>query len=397
MQNRYIETCKPVAEVRSPVVSETVSGMIETIHAIGPEFADRAAYYDENDAFVVENYQVLKAHKLFSAGIPTELGGGGLNHRELCTAIRTLAGYCGSTALALSMHSHVVGTAVFSHARGKPGKKLLELVAGREAVMVSTGGNDWLDSSGTMDKVDGGYRVNAHKPFASGSPAGDFLVTSARYKDPEKGWTVLHFPISTRAPGVDIEDNWKTLGMRGTGSNTIVLEDAFVPDEAVTLRRPIGEFHAVWNVIVPIATPIIMAAYVGVAEAAAGIARKTARKRTGGETLPYLLGEMENALTVAQIALESMQDITDNYRFTPSLENTNAILIRKTLVENAVIETAEKAVAAVGGAAYFRDQGLERLLRDVHASVFHPLPEKEQHRFTGRFVLGLDPVGISTD
>jgi acyl-CoA dehydrogenase len=36
--------------------------------------------------------------------------------------------------------------------------------------------------------------------------------------------------------------------------------------------------------------------------------------------------------------------------------------------------------------------GLERLLRDIHAAQFHPLQAKRQHRFTGRFALGLDPV-----
>jgi alkylation response protein AidB-like acyl-CoA dehydrogenase len=47
----------------------------------------------------------------------------------------------------------------------------------------------------------------------------------------------------------------------------------------------------------------------------------------------------------------------------------------------------------VGGGAFFRSLGLERLLRDVHGALFHPLQEKRQHLFTGRLALGLDPVG----
>ena len=53
----------------------------------------------------------------------------------------------------------------------------------------------------------------------------------------------------------------------------------------------------------------------------------------------------------------------------------------------------ETAFAAVGGSAFFRSVGLERLLRDVHGAQFHPLQEKRQHLFTGRVALGLDPVG----
>lgn len=53
----------------------------------------------------------------------------------------------------------------------------------------------------------------------------------------------------------------------------------------------------------------------------------------------------------------------------------------------------EKAIETVGGAAFFRSMGLERLLRDIHAAQFHPLQPRAQHRFSGRVALGLDPVG----
>ncbi len=43
---------------------------------LGPRFAGRAAAHDANDTFVSENYADLKAHKVFSAGVPAELGGG---------------------------------------------------------------------------------------------------------------------------------------------------------------------------------------------------------------------------------------------------------------------------------------------------------------------------------
>ncbi len=204
---------------------------------------------------------------------------------------------------------------------------------------------------------------------------------------------MLHFAVPFSSEGVRIEENWKALGMRGTGSHTVFFENVFVPDEAIMVRRPMGAYHGVWNVIVPVALPIFMSAYVGVAEAAAAIAREKAKRKLGEEEIPYLLGEMENSLATAQMALEGMIAVANDYDFTPSLENANTVLIRKTLIVRSVIETAEKALEAAGGAAYFRAVGLERMLRDVHASQFHPLPEKKQLRFTGRLALGLDPIG----
>jgi alkylation response protein AidB-like acyl-CoA dehydrogenase len=63
--------------------------------------------------FVAENYAALKARRVFSAGVPAELGGGGASYAELCALLRHLARDCGSTALALAMHTHLLATTVW--------------------------------------------------------------------------------------------------------------------------------------------------------------------------------------------------------------------------------------------------------------------------------------------
>src|SRR6266540_1751296 len=89
------------------------------MHELGPEFAARAARCDNEDLFVAENYVALKMHGVLTAGIPAELGGGGAEHRELGEMLRVLARYCGSTALALSMHTHQVATIVWRWRRDR--------------------------------------------------------------------------------------------------------------------------------------------------------------------------------------------------------------------------------------------------------------------------------------
>ena len=362
------------------------------VHEIGPNFAARAAERDAADVFVADNYAVLKSNRVMSALVPAELGGGGAKYSEMARFIRTLATYCGSTALALAMHQHLVSANVFNHRNGKPGAKLLEKVAKDEIVLVSTGANDWLESNGEVERTKGGFLVSARKAFASGSPSGDILVTSAPYRDPAAGWQVLHFPVPFASAGVSGLDDWEALGMRATGSQTVVLDKAFVPEEAIALRRPRGEYHPVWNVVLTVAMPLILSAYLGSAEAAAGIAVRIARKRPEGNETAYLIGEMTNVLTTAQLAVESMVAITNDWDFAPTVETANAVLVRKTIAANAVLATVEKAMEVAGGAAFYRKTGLERLLRDVHGARYHPLPEKQQQSFTGRLALGLAPV-----
>jgi alkylation response protein AidB-like acyl-CoA dehydrogenase len=361
-------------------------------HELGPRFAERAAAHDLNDTFVATNYAELKAHRVFSAGVPAELGGGGASHPELCAMLRTFAHYCSSTALALSMHTHLVAVPVWRwRHEGAPVEPFLRRIATEELILVSTGGSDFLAGSGTARKVDGGYRVTARKIFGSGSPAGSLLMTMAIYDDPKDGPTVLHFPVPLDAPGVKILDNWRTLGMRATGSNDVVLEDVFVPDAAVGARRRPGVWSPIFHATYTLAFPLVFSVYVGVAESARDLALREAARKAKDPSVQALVGEMENELATARMALRHMIDAAATT--TMDAATTNEVLIGRTLAGRAAIRTVEKAMEVVGGASFFRALGLERLFRDVQGARFHPLHEKPQQLYTGRLALGLDVNG----
>jgi alkylation response protein AidB-like acyl-CoA dehydrogenase len=366
---------------------------VAVARALGPGFASRAAAYDANDSFPVENYQELKEHRVFGAPVPAELGGGGASHRELCAMLRELGRHCGATALALSMHMHLVGTMVWLWRQGAPVAPLLERIAAEQLVLITSGASDWLNSSGTAERVDGGYRVTARKSFCSGSPMGDLLLTSALYDDPADGPTVLHFALPVKTPGLTVLDNWRTMAMRASSSNDIVLDGVFVPDAAISSRRPKGAWTPVWNAVTAVAAPIVLSVYRGVAEAARDLALQKVAKKRDDPDVWYLVGELENALVSGQMAIQGMIDLCADYTFAPDLATSNAIVIRKTIAAQSLTLAVEKALEAVGGGGIFRAMGLERLVRDIHTAQFHPLQAKRQHRFTGRLALGLDPIG----
>ena len=372
---------------------ETRTDWVALARQLGTEFAPRAAAHDADDSFVTENFDILKQHSIFAAGVPQELGGGGATHAELAAFLRELAHQCGSTALALSMHTHLVAATVWRWRQGQPVEPLLRRVVDEQLVLISSGGSDWLESSGTAEKVAGGFQVTARKIFSSGCPRGDVLMTTAVYGDPHDGPTVLHCPVPFANDAVTILDTWHTLGMRGTGSHDVVMHGVFVPEETIMLRRPQGQWHAFFIVNTAVAIPLIMAVYVGVAEAAYALALERAAQKRDDPQTPYLIGEMTNALVTAQMALEGMLAIAANYDFALVDETANGIFIRKTIAARAAIQTVEKAMELVGGSAFYRSVGLERLFRDVQGGLYHPYHEKRQHRFTGRLALGLDPVG----
>ncbi len=360
---------------------------------LGPRFAQRARAVDEADRFVAENYADLKAAGLIAAGVPLELGGAGASFAEMSAVVRALARYCGSTALAFAMHTHQVMMSEWRWRIQKaPLEGLLKRVAAERIVLLSSGGSDWLHSSGTAKRVDGGYRINARKVFSSGSPAGDLLLTSAVYEDPEAGPTVLHFGVPMNAPGVRIDPLWRALGMRGTASNDIVLDDVFVADTAIGGKRAQGRWHMLFHIVTLIAIPLIYSTYVGIAEAARELALGQARKRRIDSYQRARVGALDTELAAARLALADM--VAAGSSSAPGPETTNRIFIGRSLVARAALGCVEQAMEVCGGAAFYRDLGMERLFRDVQGARYHPLTESVQRDYAGCIALGLDPDTI---
>ena len=359
---------------------------------LAPLLEANAARHDADDSFVAESYARLRADGFFGAHVPAELGGGGADYAELAAVIRRLGSSCGSTALTYSMHSHLVAVAAWRwRNQNAPTDGLLRRVAAEDLALVSSGGADWLKSAGTAVKVDGGFRVTARKVFSSGCLAGDLLMTSAVFDDPEAGPTVLHFAVPLAAAGVSIRETWRVLGMRGTGSHDVELDQVFVADAAISGRRPQGKWHPLFHAISLLAFPLIYSAYVGVAEGARARALDVARRRPADEALVQLVGEMENVFFAAESALERMIRLAETA--TPGPEATSLAMIGRTQAGDAAIRTVELAMEAAGGAAFHRDLGIERAFRDVQGARFHPLQRLPQLRYTGRLALGLDIDG----
>ena len=359
---------------------------------LGPRFAARAAAADAGDHFVTDNFADLKAHGFYGAGIPTEFGGAGLEHSELCHLLRELAHSCSSTALTFSMHTHQVATNVWRwrHDRA-PVEGLLKRVAAENILLLSSGGSDWLHGSGTATKVEGGYRIRGRKVFTSGAPAGDLLMTSAVYEDPQAGPTVLHFAVPMRAEGVRMLDTWRVMGMRGTGSHDVELEDVFVADAAIGVKRPQGKWNPLFHTIAMVALPLIYAVYTGIAEAARQKVVEMLQKRQADTPTLETLGALENEVALARLALDDM--IATAATSTPGVATTNRVTIGRTLVARGVLRAVDLAMESAGGMAFYRSTGLERLFRDAQAARYHPLRDNVQRLFAGRVALGRDVDG----
>ncbi|HLT76242.1 MAG TPA: acyl-CoA dehydrogenase family protein [Ferrovibrio sp.] len=368
--------------------STKIRNATEIARALGRDFAARAADYDATDSFAAENFREIREAGLLSIGVPAELGGGDASYRELCGMLRETARHCSGTALALAMHTHPLAAAVWRWRKGDkaPVEGLLKRVAAENLMLLSTGGNDWLGGSGTAEKTEGGYLFSGRKRFVSGCEAGDILMTMAR-----EGDTVLHAGVPMKSKGVRIEQTWRTLGMRASGSQDVVLDKVFVPEAAIAVRRPAGVWHPFFHLVSVIAWPLIYSVYRGVAEKLRDETVTLAmRKRQDGDTL-QLIGALDTALAAAVAAHEQMVALGETA--TPGEAVTSTMMTLKRVMTEQMLEAASIAMDAAGGSAFYRAAGIEKLFRDIQAARYHPLAMQPQHRLAGRIALGFTADG----
>jgi alkylation response protein AidB-like acyl-CoA dehydrogenase len=369
--------------------AETRTSLTDIVHKIGPEIASRAAMADEKGQFVSENYALLRQHGLVEAGVPSEFGGADASIDDLGQMLKTLAHYCGSTALAFSMHQQQVAIPAWRwrHQKLAAVEPLLKRIAAEKIIVLTSGGSDWIAGSGKAEKVEGGYRITARKNFASGAEAGALLMTSAVLEEEGGVRSVLHFGVPMNSPQVRIDPVWNTLGMRGTGSNDVVIDGHVVPETAVALKRKAGEWHPLFHIVATTAIPLIYSVYVGVAEHARDIAIALAGKRRADPNITNLIGQLETELRGAQIAHDYMLSVTR--RNAPSAETVNDVMMGRQLVARHAIRAVELAMEAAGGASYFKRNELECCFRDVQGARFHPMQTMQQANYAGAMALGL--------
>jgi acyl-CoA dehydrogenase len=370
---------------------------VELAAELGEQIAPRAAEHDRKNTFVTENFEILQRAGYTRLPVPEELGGLGASLRQVCFAQEELARYCGSTSLAVNMHLYVTLTNVYRWRHGAPGADgLLRRVADDGLLLMTSGGSDGLWPSATAEKVEGGYRVSGRKAFCSQAPVANVLTTLAAYDDPDEGRIVLAVGIPTSSEGVQVVETWDTLGMRGTSSHDIQLDNVFVGDGQVAARRPWGRWDPVFfNAIAHIA-PTAAAVYHGVAAGARNEAVRTVLGRTSGDGRPLaedpalqrLVGLMDAKLRTSWWSLVgALDEVGDDPPLNETM--TGTLLVAKRQVVTEAVEVVDLAMEAVGGASFYKRSPLERAYRDVRAGKYHPLTPEKALYYAGRQALGL--------
>jgi alkylation response protein AidB-like acyl-CoA dehydrogenase len=142
------------------------------------------------------------------------------------------------------------------------------------------------------------------------------------------------------------------------------------------------------QVIVSIATPIIAAVYLGVAESAAAAAIASVGDRAADPVVQRTVGLMCHRLRVAGWALDgALATVGDDPQ--PSMETVAAVMAAEREIALAGIDVVDRAMEVAGGGAYRRGSIIERAYRDVRGAKLHPFTPEQTLVHAGRLALSL--------
>ena len=370
---------------------------------LAADFATRAAEHDRDASHPVENYRILHEEGLLALNVPKKWGGAGVRLLGHTIAFEALAQGCPSTALAFNMHASVVMPILDSTEIGEDVKARMADLVVRQGKLIggnfSEPGHTSLIGerplSARARRVAGGWSVTGRKMFASMLEAADYVMVLAYPEDVTTASAGILLLIPPDAPGRRVIANWDVLGMRATRSNSLVLEECQVPDDAVVFRsddiRPFRQTHLNWF------WGSYTSVYLGVAAAAYDEVRRvvTARRAEGyAQPLAYhpdvrrRVAEMSADLAAARLATYHAAWLSDTQGPTP--ETTAALYRAKYIVGEATSRITRAALTLGGAHGIFKGSRLEQLFRDGALAQIQPPPADFCLHSMGLYELGLD-------
>ena len=386
------------------------AGVISGVADLLPVLRERAQEAEDARSVPAESVKSLTEIGFFRLLQPARFGGLEADPVTFLSAVRLIASACGSTGWVAS----VVGVHPWQLA-------LFPLQAQEEVWGADT--NTRMSSSyaptGRAEAVAGGHRLTGRWSFSSGCDHATWVLLGAIVLG-DDGKPVDFCTFLLPASDYAIDDVWDTVGLRGTGSNDIVVSDAFVPEHrslsfndvfrcvcpgqeanpAPLYRLPYGSLFSY-----AITTPIIGIAS-GAYEAHVAYQKERVRASYVGQKAwedPHSqvrVAEAAADLDSAWLALErNMAELMVHARAGEKIPLPLRLRVRRDQVRGTgqAISAVDRLFENSGGRALRRGTPIQRFWRDAHAGRVHAIndPERALTMFgRGEFGLRIQPDGM---
>jgi alkylation response protein AidB-like acyl-CoA dehydrogenase len=336
----------------------------------------RAAERDREARFPDEEMRALGAAGLLGLTVPEEQGGSGAGPVALALAVAEIAEADAAVAVTMSV-TNMVAEVLARHATPEAQRRLLpvlcsgEAVAGAFALSEPQSGSDAGAMATTARAVPGGFVLRGAKQWISSGDRAGVLVVMARDAEEAGARRISAFALAPPLPGLSVGRHERKMGQRGSSTVPLVLEDVFVPAEALLGTR--GEGFKV-------AMTALDGGRIGVAAQAVGISRAalatavehTRTRKQFGEPLAafqavkHMIADAATSLEAAWLLV--LQAAWHKEKGRPF---TRLAAEAKLLASERAVEVCDRALQLLGGYGYTRELPVERYFRDVRVTTIY--------------------------
>src|SRR5947207_8701202 len=306
---------------------------------------------------------------------PNEYGGRGFSQRAYCEILQEIGARCASTSVFTNAH-HWIGirALLLFGTREQKQKWLPPLVTGHQlaafALTEKEAGSDAANVQTTADPTSDGshYVLNGEKRYITNAAVAQVLTVMARTPVPGSDKSAITaFLVTPDRPGFTmLEARMEKVGIRGTATGRFAMKDMAVPKE--NILGPLGKGLKVALTVLDFGRTTSGACCTGAAKTCLRLAVEHANtRRQFGRTL----GEFELVkkkiarMAAGAYALEAMTTVTASLIDRGLEDYMLETAILKVFSTEAVWMLVNDAFQVLGGAAYFNDRPLERMLRDA--------------------------------
>jgi len=274
-------------------------------------------------------------------------------------------------------------------------------------------------TTGRAVRVPGGYRVSGRFPFVSGSHHCEWLWVGCTVHEngvvrADGNGVPETRQCFVRLSECEILDTWHTTGLRGTGSNDVVVPEMFVEQERtfsfqdpMLIKRPGPLYAFPFLFIAKGAAPALGIARHAIDAMIERAAAKPARRYTVGERIEpakmlrddvYVQEAVGRAETLLAAARAHYFDLMGDLWATlldgrqPSERQVALFTSAYTHVVGVCVDVVQLVYKAVGGTAVYQKGPLDRCLRDVLTMNQHVIGTSRTWEMAGRLLLGLEPL-----
>lgn len=379
--------------------------MLMRAEALIPAFRARAAEAERLRRLPDENIAALQQAELLKVLQPRRYGGLEMGLRTHIDTVATVARGCGATAWCMGvMHAHSWLIGSF------PEAAQAECFGADPDAVVSA----VIAPRGKARAIEGGYRLDGFWPFASGCEHSDWLLLGAQIVDAE-GVVLDEADLLVPTRDITIRDDWHVVGLRGTGSCSVVATNVFVPRHRYLSLRgivagvapdaPPRDTSLYKGAAVPVLALAICPAALGLAEDAldAFCTRLPGREIAYTEReiqidAPTTHRQVADAATRIHVARLLLHRIADDIEAAAErgammkFEDRARIRMDCAHAVRQCLEAAEILFLACGGSGIAEGNRVQRAWRDLHAINMHGLLAIETNQeMYGRILLGLKP------